>query len=169
MTYEYHGITWEVHNVRLPLRIEDFSHVQYEEYSCEWQAETSFLLEHYTASQTPRMDAHTLDIPDLSYEIYRIQVPALYNLCLDQLLDQYKNRLDRSIPEEEQDHFVEVDAEGWGSQVQQVYRLYFGDQPQWKYILCWEEQIVELDVPWSWELTSEQMEIIAEKLSNLSL
>ena len=53
-----------------------------------------------------------------------------------------------------------IDPIPWGAQ--KVYQLYFGDEAQTRYLICYPEHIVEIDL--TWEPTDEQKETITNKL-----
>ena len=56
-TYEYRGMTWEAYHDELPLIIEDFMDVDYDEYSYRLEVNETFLLAEHEATQRPRMEA----------------------------------------------------------------------------------------------------------------
>ena len=59
-----------------------------------------------------------------------------------------------------EDHYDAIDAALW--QAQEAYRVYWSGSYLDKYLLCYEDTLVE--IYFNWEPTEEQMKIIAEKL-----
>ena len=40
---------------------------------------------------------------------------------------------------------------------------------QQRFLLCYDNCIVEIDFEWDWQLTSEQMTVVTEKLENIAI
>lgn len=158
-TYDFRGHTFRIYKDELPLRIEDLMEVAYDGYSYECTGEGSLLLSEYTAIQRPRMDG--LEHPGLKYQAVAVKAPMLYERCKDELLDDFAHNYGHPVPEDEnwRSH-VEVDASHWGAR--EAYQLKLGETLQERYLLCYEDRIVEID--FDWEVTPEQMQIVGEKL-----
>lgn len=58
------------------------------------------------------------------------------------------------------DHYDAIDAAPWGAV--EAYRNYWGDSYMNRYLLCYEDRIVE--IRFDSEPTEEQMRIVTEKL-----
>lgn len=58
------------------------------------------------------------------------------------------------------DHYEEIDAAPWLAE--EAYQLHWSEGILNKYLLCYEDRIVEID--FDWEPTETQMRIVAEKL-----
>ena len=140
---------WEIYHDPLPLRVEDVTVVDYEHYSCQWDARETFLAGYYEGRQDAPPDGS--DVPELSYTISDVKFAPLYGVCLEDALKVYDYEDD--VPEEERAYWEKTDGAGWEADA--VYRLYRGGQP-WlnRYVICWEDRIVS--VTFSWEITREQ-------------
>ncbi len=148
--------TWDIYYDPLPLKVEDLQDVDYDHYSYEWTARESFLLVQYNAIQKSFPDGQLA--PELRYEIVKVKLPALFDLCLNDYLDRYN--YERDLPEQYKRYFRKTDAPAW--QADAVYQLYRQDEAMNEYILCWGNRIVYInfdEIP-----TSEQIAIIVEKL-----
>jgi len=157
--YEHNNWTFYVYQDNIPLRIEDLMETTYTGYSQEILSQSSSpLLSRFEARQRPRHDA--LAEPEMHYHIVEVKVPALYDWVVDLMRDEFSHGIyypeDSSYAEE---HRV-IDPVPWGAQ--KVYQLYFGDEARTRYLLCYPDHIVEIDL--EWEPTEDQMKIIAEKL-----
>ena len=157
-TYEYNGWTYYVYDDPIPLRIEDLINTEYEGYSYEIISdESSPLLSRYEARQKTRYDA--LTEPEMQYRIVHVKVPFLYNWVLDQMLEEFDHNY--AYPDDpgwKDDR--SVNPEPWGAE--QAYQLYLGDEAHERYLLCYEDHIIEIDLDWI--PTDHEKAIIAEKL-----
>lgn len=161
-TYEYNGWTFEVYNDELPLTVEDIMDIEYHEYSCRWTAEETLFLAQLNAVQRPRMDA--LDMPKLEYTITKIKTPFFYDWCLQSLLSSHSSWISEDIYGQIiYDTFEPTDATPWGANA--AYRLCRGDNLMNVYLVCFDDRIIEIKP--DWELTTEQMSIIGQKLSGI--
>lgn len=161
-TYEYKGQTFHVYGDTIPLTIEDLAEVEYDGYSYEQTSDNhSIFIEQESATQRPRWDALTQ--PRLDYSITRIKAPFLYSLCKNALLDDFAHNYGRPIPEDPTwEEHISIDATPWGAN--EAYQLKLDDEMQMRFLLCYDNCIVEIDFEQDWQLTSEQMKTIAEKL-----
>ncbi|HWQ76679.1 MAG TPA: DUF2812 domain-containing protein [Syntrophomonas sp.] len=147
--------TWDIYHDPLPLTVEDLQDVDYDHYSYRWTPRESFLLAQFVARQDSIPDGRR--VPELRYEIVKVKLPALFDLCLHDYLDKY----DWDVPEEDERPLQRTDDPAW--QADAVYQFYFGDEAIPEYILCWGNRIVNIEfdeVP-----TAEQIAIAVEKLS----
>ena len=69
-------------------------------------------------------------------------------------------RFERRIIEQNERYRIETTP--WGAN--EAYQLKLGGEMQQRFLLCYDNCIVEIDFDWDWQLTSEQMKIVAEKL-----
>ena len=156
-TYEYHGNTWVIHQDELPLVIEDLMDVNYDGYIKQRSGNSSLLLEQLVLRQCPRFDAeHYKEMPQLGYTIVVVRLPALYDMCKDQLIGKadYYYPVGRRVYQAE-------DPEPWGAN--EVYRQHdFEYGPINTYLLCYDKLIVKIS--FDWEPTPNQMAIVKEKL-----
>ena len=161
-TYEYNGWTYEIYCDELPLTIEDLIKTDYDGYSYEIRTlDKSVFIEQEEATQRPRWDALTQ--PELDYSITTIKAPFMYDLCKQALLDSFAHNYGRPEPEDDMwEEHIEIDATPWGAN--EAYQLKLGGELQQRFLLCYDNCIVEIDFDWDWQLTSEQMKIVAEKL-----
>ena len=157
-TYEYNGWTYYVYDDPIPLKIEDLIDTDYEGYSYEIISEgSSPLLRRYEARQKTRYDA--LSEPEMSYRIVEVKVPFLYDWVLEMMLEDFDHNY--AYPDEPNYvEFQKVDAAPWGAQ--EACQLLLGGEAQYRYLLCYEDTIIEIDL--DWEPTAEQMHMIREKL-----
>lgn len=149
--------TWDIYNDPLPLKIEDLQDVDYAHYSYEWTARESFLLAQFVARQDSFPDGQ--NAPELRYEIVKVKLPVLFDLCLKEYLDRYNYEWEK--PEEDKRYFQQTDEPAW--QAHAVYQLYRQDEAMNEYILCWDNRIVYINfdgIP-----TTEQIAAAVEKLS----
>ena len=135
--YEYEGMTWEVYQDDIPLRIEDLTDTNYTRWSTEARTSETVLVSFREYTQRPRMDA--LKEPDLDYDIVEVKAPFLYGICKKGMLERYWF----NDPEEYRSTYRPIDAAPWGAA--EAYQLYhFQDSPSARYLLCWEDRIVEI-------------------------
>lgn len=159
-TYTYQGITWSVYHDPIPLRIEDLTEVDYDRWSTEARADTSFLGSHGEYRQDARLGEGQW--PELRYDIVTVKVPFLYDLCKQDFIDWVARDNDQ-IPAEYQEEYRSVDPSPWGAE--EVLQVSIGDEAVNQYLLCWPDRLAEVHIPWDWDLTAEQMAIIGEKLA----
>ena len=157
-TYKYNGWTYYVYDDPIPLRIEDLINTDYEGYSYEIISdESSPLLSRYEARQKTRYDA--LTEPEMQYRIVHVKAPFLYNWVLDLMLEEFDHNY--AYPDDpgwKDDR--SVNPEPWGAE--QAYQLYLGDEAHERYLLCYEDHIIEIDLDWTPK--DNEKVIIAEKL-----
>lgn len=109
--------------------------------------EKSIVLEYYDIFQVPEGSIRT---PRLEYEMVRVKIPALYDLCLNEAMDEPEWKPGSA--------YHEIDPAPWGAE--QAWQLHDGDELRLWYVLCYEDAIIEL-IP-DWELTAEQMAAVGE-------
>ncbi len=162
-TYEHGGMTWIVYNDELPLTVEDLTGESYEGYIKERRGDESFLLGQFELYQRPRFDTENYkEMPQLEYKIVFVKVPALYDLCKNQLLDKKDETDNTNIPEGFKRVYLVQDPVPW--KANEVYQLAYQDTGALnEYLLCYDDRIIEIN--FDWEPTAEQMAIVAEKLN----
>ena len=161
-TYELHGHTFKVYCDELPLTIEDLIETDYDGYSYEIRTlDKSVFIEHKEAAQLPRMDA--LVHPKLDYSITTVKMPFMYEFCKKALLDDFVHDYGHPEPEDDMwEEHIKIDATPWGAN--EAYQLKLGGEMYMRFLLCYDNCIVEIEFERDWQLTSEQMKIVAEKL-----
>lgn len=162
--YEFNGWTFEIYHDELPLRIEDLIETDYEDYSYEkYETESVFLSEIDVSQSAPH---YAEDLPEMTYTITKVKVPFLYKLCFDEIYHRY-DKWYGDNPSENKDYYVEIDAKPWDAvTAYQMYTIFPNDVPWNLYLICYEDRIIEFD-PIGFELTPEQILIVAEKLRNI--
>ena len=136
-TYEYRGMTWEVYQDDIPLRVEALMGTDYTRWSTEARISETVLVSFREYTQRPRMDA--LEEPDLEYDIVEVKAPFLYGICKKSMLERYWF----NDPVEYRSTYRLIDAAPWGAA--EAYQLYrYPDSPSERYLLCWPERIVEI-------------------------
>ena len=157
-TYEYNGWTYYVYDDPIPLRIEDLIETDYTGYSYEIISDASSpLLFRYEARQKTRYDA--LAEPEMQYRIVHVKVPFLYNWILDLMLEEFDHNYAYPDEPDWKDN-RSIDPNPWGAE--QAYQLYLGDEAHDRYLLCYADHIIEIDLDWT--PTDNEKAIIAEKL-----
>lgn len=160
-TYEYNGATFTVYMDELPLTVEDMLDIQYDGYIRERRSSESLVLGQFVMRQHPRFDAEKFaEMPNLEYTITEVKLPFLYDFCKNSLLNERKDEvIDGQVVLA--DHYEQVDASPW--RANEAYRLYWSGGYIDRYLVCYENRIIE--IAFFWEPTSEQMAIVADKLS----
>ena len=157
--YEYNNWTFYVYHDEIPLQIEDLIETEYEGYSKELITDESSPLLHYTeARQRPRHDA--LAEPELSYRIAEVKAPWLYDFVRGLLLDDFSHN--HGYPEDDPnwEEHRKIDPAPWGAE--HAYQLILGDEAHERYLLCFEDHIIEIDLDWT--PTDHEKAVIADKL-----
>ncbi len=154
-TYEHRGNTFVIHQDELPLTVEDLLEVDYDGYIKERRGSESLFLGQLTMRQWPRFDAEDFaDIPRLEYTVTVVKMPWLYEFCKEELIkDGEDSDTNRRYQQEK--------AAPWGAE--EAYRVYGEYGPRDRWLLCYENNLVEIDL--EWEPTAEHKAIISEKLS----
>lgn len=156
-TYDFNGWEMNVYADEMPLYMQDLTDTTCEDWSTSARKDETFL----AANTDYRQVALTQDrsVSDLEYTVTQIKVPALYALCKNSFINSREDVI-RDGELLLADHYDAIDAAPW--QAQEAYRVYWSDGYLNKYLLCYEDSIVEIH--FDWEPTLEQMQIVAEKL-----
>ncbi len=152
------GTPWkrEVYKDEIPLKIEDLQNIEYEYYSYRWEVEKSIVLAHYVGRQSSFRFSDR--VPELRYEIVDVKLPVLFDLCLNEYLDRYNDEWRE--PGTKGRNWRDINDIAW--QADQVYQLYYEDDPSAIYIVCWGSRIVQItfeEIP-----SAEQIAIAGERL-----
>ena len=158
-TYEYRGMTWEVYQHNIPLRIEDLVDTDYDRWSTEARLDSTFLMTRGTYTQRPRMDE--LDQPDLEYEIVTVKAGFLYDLCKNDFISRVERNNDQ-LPEEYWDEYRLMDAPAWDAE--EVYQRYHAGEPINQFLVCWPDRIIEVNFDFGWTVTEGMMSTAAGAL-----
>ena len=153
----YNDLEREVFADEIPLRIEDLTDTEQTEWSTEDRTEESFLIANHQYHQW----GLTLEqVPELDYQVVEIKAPFVYDLCKNDLLDSRKD----TVKDGEVtcfNHFAPIDPTPWGAK--EAYQEFWIDDFSSRYILCYEDKIVQLNP--NWELTADQMAIVGTVFS----
>ena len=160
-SYEYHGMTWYIYNHTIPLTIEDLMETDYDGYSYEVITDKSSpLLARFEARQKTRYDA--LEEPELTYRVVTVKAPFLYDWTMDKMLSDFDHNY--AYPEDDDNwkQAVSIDPTHWGAV--SAYQLTLGGEPVERYLLCYPDRIIEIDLDWF--PSEEQMGIIGRTLGH---
>ncbi|MDE6261350.1 MAG: DUF2812 domain-containing protein [Oscillospiraceae bacterium] len=148
-TYEQDGRTYVDHQDGLPLTLEDLMSPGYDRYIRELRVNESPLAAKYVIRQGQRYgEEYDGSIPELSYRIVQVKVPALYGLCRESLLRRWD--------------YVPADPAPWGAA--EAYCWPFPNGAGNVFLLCYESRIVEITFDFEWDGTPTQMAKVGEKL-----
>ena len=153
-TYDYLNRTYKIYHDELPLYLEDLIDIDYEDYSYEKEAAESILLQKTEVVQSAPY--YMQDMPEMSYSIIKIKASFLYDACFMELFQQYDEWY-------EDRNYQEIDASPWNAK--SAYQLCYDGQLEEKYLICYEDYFIELNL-YGFELLPEHIEIISEKLKN---
>lgn len=145
----------------LPLTVEDLQDVDFDEYIRAHRTSESIFISRMTAQQFARADADRyVNAPWMDYDLTIVKMPFLYNFCKNAVLNSRTDDV-RNGEVVFTDHYVEIDAAPWLAD--EAYQLYWSESYVSRYVLCYGNRIIELNT--DWDLTGEQMRIVAEKLA----
>ena len=86
---------------------------------------------------------------DVQYELVRVKIPFLYDLCIEKML---------TVPDYME--LREIDSAPWGAD--RAWQAMDEGNPREWYVLCYGDTIMEI-IP-TWEFTGEQIEYIANSM-----
>lgn len=150
-TYQYHGMTWEIWQDEIPLRVEDLAPVEGIRYSTEAEEKGTLLL----AKRKYLQDAifgEPVDSPEVEYIVVEVKAGFLYDLCREAMMKEDPLFETSCRP---------ADAAPWGAE--EAYEIYRHGEPSGWYLLCLEDRIVEVRLR-HLDLTPERMALMGEKL-----
>lgn len=145
-----------------PLRVEDLLEVQHQ-YVVEGSPKESILLAYRHVRQRPWFDVEDWSaVPHMEYDLVQVKWPFLYESVKSQLMKEMTQVNMLQIANEDRDQLEAVDAVPWGAL--EAYRVVdiLDDLGMNRYLLCYEDVLA--DIQFSWEVTPEQMAIVAEKI-----
>ena len=150
------GWTFSVYHDEMPLYVQELEDVPDVKWSTQADRSRTPLLERTEYDQRPLSDDPSL--PDLSYTVTRVKVPALYGKLKELMLRAERDQTIRgaAFP----NHYESTDAAPWGAL--DAYQLYWGDGLIDQYLLFYENVAVEITMPLS--PTPEQMALVGQKL-----
>lgn len=160
--YKYDNKSFYAYQDSLPFTVSDLIDTDYTAYSRRLSEKNSFLLSYLEASERPRVDA--LAEPRLNYRILKVKVPFLYDFCLKHMLEDFAHNFGRPVPEiSGWEQALSIDAAPWGAN--KAYELSLGDEPQNRFLLCYDKAIVEID--FEWEADANAIEKIKNTLEKI--
>lgn len=144
-----------------PLRVEDLLDVEHR-YVVEGSPKESIFLALRHVRQRPWFDVEDWSaVPHMEYDLVKVKWPILYDDVKAQMVKNM-TQAQLPIPYEERDRLEEVDASPWDAR--EAYRVVDvnEDLGMNRYLLCYEDVLA--DIRFSWEITPEQMAVVAEKI-----
>ncbi len=163
VAYEYNDHTFYAYQDELPLTVSDLTETGYTEYSRVCTSSETVFLSSLEGQEKPRKNA--LWEPSLEYRIVQVKLPFLYDLCFNTMVQNLAHNM--GTPDPMPHAWIQArttDASPWGADT--VYRLFLGGEPQNRYLICYENVIVEMDFDWA--VTAEQMRKVSETVQNLT-
>lgn len=142
VAYQYRDHTFYAYQDELPLTVSDLTDTGYTEYSRVCTASETVLLSNLKGQEKPRKNA--LGEPSLEYQIVKVKLPFLYDLCFDTMVHNLAHN--KGTPDPMPDAWIQArttDASPWGANT--AYQLFLGGEPQNRYLVCYENAIVEID------------------------
>lgn len=137
-TYLYQNQEWQVNPPDIPLTAEDLTGIRYDHIRRWDLGSGSFLMSRYTWSESARQDEVNGDARyHLSYTVTRTGMDWLYDLVL-------RETMANDDPDFWTITWQEADPAPWGADT--VWRRYLDGSPTDTWLLCWPEQIVELEL-----------------------
>ncbi len=159
-TYQAYGMTWEVYQDKLPLKVEDLLDPGYDRYSYKLEEESSFLMSRTEGKQEARIQE---DAPEVRYTIFDVHFSPLFDFCLEELVTSSDGYY---LEDVEGNRYYEsykpADAVPWGAD--RAYQYHNGIDFQEAYILCYGNRIV--DIRFDWYITQEQMAAVGRILGS---
>lgn len=144
-----------------PLRVEDLMDVEHQ-YVVEGSPKESIFLALRHVRQRPWFGVEDWSaVPHMEYDLVKVKWPVLYDDVKAQMVKDL-TQTQMPIPYEERDRLEEVDGSPWGAR--EAYRVVDvnEDLGMNRYLLCYEDVLA--DIRFSWEITPEQMAVVAEKI-----
>lgn len=150
------GWTFSVYHDEMPLYVQELEDVPDVEWSTQADRSRTPLLERTEYDQRPLSDDPSL--PDLSYTVTRVKVPALYEPLKRALIRSESDDVRRGVTFP--NHYERIDAAPWGAL--DAYQLYWSDGLIDRYLLFYENVAVEITMPSA--PTPEQMALVGQRL-----
>jgi len=138
----------------LPFTIGELLKVDDSDYLKTHVEDNSIILGQYRSSQHPNTYEHS---PTMRYTITEVKMPFLYDFVADTLYHHYDEWKGWNSTYE----YVETDATAWGAN--KAWELYRNGESDNAFLVCYDKYILEISV--DWKLTSEQKQLIYDKLN----
>ena len=151
------GWTFSVYHDEMPLYVQELEDVPDVSWSTQAEEHRTPLLSR--TEYTQRALSNDNSLPDLSYTVTRVKVPALYAPLKTWMIQSKKDDVHNGkvvFP----NHYVSANAAPWGAQ--DAYQLYWSDGLLDTYLLFYKNTAVEITMPST--PTPEQMAMVGEKL-----
>jgi len=145
--------TFEHNSKNLPFTIGELLDVDDSDYLKTHGKDDSILLGQHRSSQHPNTDEHS---PTMQYTVTEVKMPFLYDFVADTLYHHYDERKGWNSTYE----YVETNATAWGAS--KAWELYRNGVPDNAFLVCYDQYILEISA--DWELTSEQKQLIGNKI-----
>ena len=154
-TYVLYGRERHVYNDPLPVCVEDLLEVDPAGYSKELETKRTVLAAYYDAFQSGRRDWET-DLPWLEYRLVILEIPSWTEFCWNGWIENYETEMPFYR------RLEKLDAASW--KAEEAYRAFDRDGNEKEWLVRWKDRFVRLTA--DWELTEEQMSILAERFLN---
>lgn len=161
-TYTHNGFEFDIYDDTVPLRIEDFMHTDYTDYSVQNRQSGSIMLDVAKVRQDATINRK--GVAELIYEITEVKFDPVYDMCFEEIFYSLDDSKDKDIPEEYKQKLIEQQDTAWNAD--KVYRLYCNGEYEDKWLICWGNKIVEMRFYNCGELTDSQKAVIGEKMLN---
>jgi len=143
--------------VEVPLRVGDLLDTEYSDYITTLSPDESLLLSRLEIHQRHGFDDEpSPEIPELSYEVFIVKVPALYGF--------FESQMKRLIVLSAfwKGDIAETEAAPWGAD--RAYRLVMEDgREENTYLLCYGDRLVRIGLNWTPD--AGQMAVAGERLA----
>jgi len=152
VAYEYKEHTFYAYQDELPLTVSHLTETEYTEYSRVLTSSETILLSSLEGQEKPRKNA--LTEPSLEYHIVEVKLPFLYDLCFDTMVQNLAHN--KGTPDPMPHAWIQArmtDSFLWDAN--KAYQLFLGGEPQTRYLVCYENAIVEID--FDWDVTAAQI------------
>lgn len=153
-TYVKYGLERKVYAEELPLQLQDLQETGEMQYSREKRGSESIFVSHYNYRQWPLTEDAAFN--DLEYEVTEVKQPFVYDLCKWGILKS-KDETDHGEVVFT-DHYEAIDPASW--QADEAYQLHWSDSVLNRYVLCYGNKIVQLNLDET--PTAEQKQTVAE-------
>ena len=150
------GWTFSVYHDEMPLYVQELEDVPDVSWSTQAEEHRTPLLSR--TEYTQRALSNDNSLPDLSYTVTRVKVPALYAPLKRALIRSESDDVRRGVTFP--NHYERIDAAPWGAL--DAYQLYWSDGLIDRYLLFYENVAVEITMPSA--PTPEQMALVGQRL-----
>ena len=157
------GFEFDIYDDKVPLRLEDFIETDYTDYSVHNRQSGSVMISVSDIHQDATINRQ--GVAEMIYEITEVKFNPVYNMCFDDIFYNIDDSKDKNIPEEYKAKLVEQTDSAWNAD--KVYRVFYENEYQNKWLICWGNKIIEMRFYNCGELTDIQKTIIAEKLNSM--